>query len=85
VVRDAETGRKHADKLARVWSLENEPFHVMIHIEVQSDKRHPESVPPGGLAHDAASVSSARFSSSVPWVFNRSGRLFRKTLHLKQS
>ena len=38
VVRDAEIGRKHADKLVRVWSLENEPFHVMIHIEVQSDK-----------------------------------------------
>jgi hypothetical protein len=38
VVRDAEIGRRHADKLVRVWSLENEPFHVMIHIEVQSDK-----------------------------------------------
>jgi hypothetical protein len=38
VVRDAEIGRKHADKLVRVWSLQNEPFHVMIHIEVQSDK-----------------------------------------------
>ncbi len=38
VVRDAEIGRKHADKLVRVWSLENEPFHVMIHIKVQSDK-----------------------------------------------
>jgi len=38
VVRDAETGRRHADKLVRVWSLEDEPFHVMIHIEVQSDK-----------------------------------------------
>jgi hypothetical protein len=38
VVRDAEIGRKHADKLVRVWSLQDEPFHVMIHIEVQSDK-----------------------------------------------
>jgi hypothetical protein len=38
VVRDAEIGRKHADKLVKVWSLEDEPFHVMIHIEVQSDK-----------------------------------------------
>ncbi len=38
VVRDAEIGRKHADKLVRVWSLENETFHVMVHIEVQSDK-----------------------------------------------
>jgi len=37
-VRDAEIGRKHADKLVRVWSLQDEPFHVMIHIEVQSDK-----------------------------------------------
>jgi hypothetical protein len=38
VVRDAKIGRKHADKLVRVWSLQDEPFHVMIHIEVQSDK-----------------------------------------------
>jgi len=38
VVRDAEIGRRHADKLVRVWSLQDEPFHVMIHIEVQSDK-----------------------------------------------
>jgi hypothetical protein len=38
VVRDAEIGRKHADKLVRVWSLQDEPFHVMIHIEIQSDK-----------------------------------------------
>jgi hypothetical protein len=38
VVRDAEIGRKHADKLVKVWSLQDEPFHVMIHIEVQSDK-----------------------------------------------
>jgi len=38
VVRDAEIGRKHADKLVRVWSLQEEPFNVMIHIEVQSDK-----------------------------------------------
>ena len=38
VVRDAEIGRRHADKLVRVWSLQEEPFHVMIHIEVQSDK-----------------------------------------------
>jgi hypothetical protein len=38
VVRDAEIGRRHADKLVKVWSLQDEPFHVMIHIEVQSDK-----------------------------------------------
>ena len=38
VVRDAEIGRRHADKLVRVWSLQDKPFHVMIHIEVQSDK-----------------------------------------------
>ncbi|HKL80958.1 MAG TPA: hypothetical protein VJ879_00455 [Desulfobacter sp.] len=38
VVRDAEIGRRHADKLVKVWSLEGEAFNVMIHIEVQSDK-----------------------------------------------
>ena len=39
VVRDAEIGRRHADKLVKVWSLEEEEeFHVMVHIEVQSDK-----------------------------------------------
>ena len=38
IVRDAETGRRHADKLVRVWSLEDKPFHVMVHIEIQSDK-----------------------------------------------
>jgi hypothetical protein len=38
VVRDAEIGRRHADKLVKVWSLEGEVFNVMIHIEVQSDK-----------------------------------------------
>ena len=38
VVRDAEIGRRHADKLVKVWSLKGEPFNVMIHIEVQSDK-----------------------------------------------
>ena len=38
VVRDAEIGRRHADKLVKVWSLEEEEFHVMIHIEIQSDK-----------------------------------------------
>jgi len=38
VVRDAEIGRRHADKLVKVWSLEEKEFHVMIHIEIQSDK-----------------------------------------------
>jgi hypothetical protein len=38
VVRDAEIGRRHADKLVRVWSHDAEPFHVLIHIEVQSDR-----------------------------------------------
>ncbi len=38
IVRDAEIGRKHADKLVRVRSLKDEPFHVMIHIEVQSNR-----------------------------------------------
>ena len=40
VVRDAEIGRKHADKLVRVWSLKNEPFHVMIHISSQPVCHH---------------------------------------------
>ncbi|MEA2059126.1 MAG: hypothetical protein U9P10_01085 [Thermodesulfobacteriota bacterium] len=38
VVRDAEIGRRHADKLVKVWSLDGTAFHVMIHIEVQGDK-----------------------------------------------
>ena len=38
IVRDAEIGRRYADKLVSVWSLPGEKFHVMIHIEIQSDK-----------------------------------------------
>ncbi len=38
VVRDADIGRRHADKLVKVWSLEAEVLYVLIHIEVQSEK-----------------------------------------------
>ncbi len=38
IVRDAETGRRYTDKLVKVWSLQGKQFHVMIHIEIQSDK-----------------------------------------------
>ena len=38
IVRDAEIGRRYADKLVSVWSLPGEKFHVMIHIEIQSDR-----------------------------------------------
>ncbi len=38
VVRDAEIGKRHADKLVKVWSHDEKPFYVMIHIEVQSDR-----------------------------------------------
>jgi hypothetical protein len=36
VVRDAETGPKRVDKLARVWLFDGEEQHILIHIEVQS-------------------------------------------------
>ena len=38
VVRDADIGRRHADKLVKVWSLDAQALYVLIHIEVQSDK-----------------------------------------------
>ena len=38
IVRDADTGRRFTDKLVKVWSLQGKEFHVMIHIEIQSDK-----------------------------------------------
>jgi hypothetical protein len=36
VVRDAELGKRLADKLVRVWRLSGEETWVLIHIEVQS-------------------------------------------------
>jgi hypothetical protein len=35
VVRDAELGRRIADKLFRVWRLDGEPQLVYVHVEVQ--------------------------------------------------
>jgi hypothetical protein len=39
VVRDAELGRRLADKLVRVWRLSGEETWVLIHIEVQSSEQ----------------------------------------------
>jgi hypothetical protein len=35
VVRDAELGRRLADKLVKVWRRDGEEVWVLIHIEVQ--------------------------------------------------
>lgn len=35
VVRDAELGKRFADKLVKVWRLEGEELWVLIHIEIQ--------------------------------------------------
>ena len=35
VVRDAESGKRLADKLMKVWLLDGEELYVLIHIEVQ--------------------------------------------------
>jgi hypothetical protein len=37
VVRDAESGRRHADKLARVYTHEGAETWVLVHVEVQGD------------------------------------------------
>jgi hypothetical protein len=39
VVRDAELGKRLADKLVRVWRLSGEETWVLIHIEVQSSEQ----------------------------------------------
>jgi hypothetical protein len=39
VVRDAELGKRLADKLVRVWRLSGEETWVLIHIEVQSTEQ----------------------------------------------
>jgi len=36
IVREAELGRRHVDKLAKVWRRDGEETWVLIHIEVQS-------------------------------------------------
>jgi hypothetical protein len=38
VVRDAELGKRLADKLVKVWKLSGEETWVLIHIEIQSQK-----------------------------------------------
>jgi hypothetical protein len=37
VVRDAESGRRHADKLAKVYTREGAETWVLVHVEVQGD------------------------------------------------
>ncbi len=37
IVRDAETGKRLADKLIKVWRLDGEEQHVLIHVEVQGN------------------------------------------------
>ena len=37
VVRDAESGRRHVDKLAKVWRNDGEEAWVLAHVEVQSN------------------------------------------------
>jgi hypothetical protein len=38
VVRDAELGKRLADKLVKVWKLSGEETWVLIHVEIQSQK-----------------------------------------------
>ncbi len=38
VVRDAEVGRRYADKLVKIWTLDGEDIWLLIHIEVQSQR-----------------------------------------------
>jgi hypothetical protein len=38
VVRDAELGKRLADKLVKVWKLNGEETWVLIHIEIQSQE-----------------------------------------------
>jgi hypothetical protein len=37
VVQDAERGRRHADKLVKVWASDGSETWVLIHVEVQGD------------------------------------------------
>lgn len=36
IVRDADLGKRWADKLVKVWRRDGEPICVLIHVEVQS-------------------------------------------------
>jgi hypothetical protein len=38
VVRDAELGKRMADKLVKVWKLSGEETWVLVHIEIQSQE-----------------------------------------------
>ena len=38
IVRNAEIGRRYADKLVSVWSVRGDEINVMIHIEIQADR-----------------------------------------------
>ena len=38
IVRDAELGRRYADKLVSVWSAQGDEIKVMIHIEIQANQ-----------------------------------------------
>lgn len=38
VVRDASLGRRFADKLVKVWLLDNQELWILLHIEVQGRK-----------------------------------------------
>jgi hypothetical protein len=38
VVRDAEVGRRHVDKLVKVWTLDGGECWVLIHVEVQTTR-----------------------------------------------
>lgn len=44
IIREAETGRRFADKLVKVWRLSGEETCVFVHIEIQSqrDRNFPE-------------------------------------------
>ena len=38
IVRDAETGRRHADKLMKVWRRDGQETWVLVHVEVQASR-----------------------------------------------
>ena len=38
IVREAEIGRRHVDKLAKVWTLDGAERWVLIHVEVQTSR-----------------------------------------------
>jgi len=41
IVRDAELGKRLADKLMKVWRLSGEEQMVMIHTEIQGEQEEP--------------------------------------------